>query len=310
MFMLKIASPMLVLLCTSWVHAAVINVEFKFTPFTGDPAKADQVETVPGKARVFINNVALAEQEVRKEKVPVIFAEREIAPSVWVPMASLGPGLRKGKNSIRIEFEPADPKLAYRAQLRWASVTDGETRNEESGRVSATNQSGEGVDDKQAKGKSVFEREFTADFAKDLPWHHYPPVTSLTDQDKQQLAALAKARAESFRPDFALAYRLLDGKEGLHTAEIKQLQCLEKAYAAGVRVPVTAAAQLVFATTGNPEVVVERKGGDLFGPADKTAYARIKGSDIQMCAAIALSVAYPARLVFVRTPAGEWELAY
>jgi len=173
----NIRKPALVLLCSTLAaSAAVINVEFKFTPFLGDPEKSKEVETVPGKARVFLNNVPIAQQDVRKDKVPVLFEEREIAPSVWVPMASIGPGLRKGKNKIRIEFEPTDPKLAYRAQLRWASVTDGETKTEEGGRVTATNQSGEGVEDKPSKGKSVLEREFTADFAKDLAWHHDPAV--------------------------------------------------------------------------------------------------------------------------------------
>jgi hypothetical protein len=307
--MFHFSRPVLVLLCCSTAGAAVINVEFKFTPFTGDP-KSDQVETVPGKARVFINKVILAEQDVEKRKVPVMFEEREIAPSVWIPTASLGPGLRKGANTIRIEFEPADPKLAYRAQLRWASVNDGVKEKEEARGVTSTNQSAEGVDDKPCQGRVVFEREFTADFAKDLAWHHYPAVTSLTDQDKQQLALLAKTRADKFHPNFAEVYQLLEGREGIQLAEIKKSQCLEKAYAAGVRVAVPSQAQLSFATPGNQEVVVDRKGSDLFGAPDRNAYERIKGDDMQMCAGMIMSVAYPPRLVAVRTPAGVWEIVY
>ena len=97
---------------------AVVNVEFKFTPFLGNPAEQDHVQAVPGKARVFLNNALLAEQIVNKGEVAVLFEAREIAASVWLPVASVGPALRKGKNKIRIEFEPADSKLKYRAQLR------------------------------------------------------------------------------------------------------------------------------------------------------------------------------------------------
>lgn len=79
----------LLLLWSSPASAGVLNVEFKFTPYTGDQ-KQDHVETVPGKAQVFINNVLMADQEVGKEMVPVLFDDREIAPAVWVPVESLG----------------------------------------------------------------------------------------------------------------------------------------------------------------------------------------------------------------------------
>jgi hypothetical protein len=38
------------------------------------------------------------------------------------------------------------------------------------------------------------------------------------------------------------------------------------------------------------------------------AFARLKGEQLQMCAGIALSVAYPPRLVVAKTPtvAGRW----
>lgn len=73
------------LLWSSLASANVINVEFKFTPFTGNPAKENQVETVAGRAKVFINNVVMADQEVTKEMVPVLFEEREIAASCGCP---------------------------------------------------------------------------------------------------------------------------------------------------------------------------------------------------------------------------------
>ena len=57
----------LLMAAASLAPAAVINVEFKFTPFVGNPAKDEKVTTVPGKADVFINNVPFAEQDVQKE---------------------------------------------------------------------------------------------------------------------------------------------------------------------------------------------------------------------------------------------------
>src|SRR4249920_1437286 len=189
----------LMLLASSQVSAEVVNVEFKFTPYTGD-LKEDHVQTVPGKARVFINNVLYAEQDVEQQSVPVIFDDREIAPSVWVPMNSAGPILRKGRNSIRIEFLPSNPKSTYAAQLSWASVTDQTTETQsDSGASISTNQSGEGMDSKHGAGKIVFEREFAADFAEDRPWHHYPAISSLSDADKQQLAAVVATRAAGFK---------------------------------------------------------------------------------------------------------------
>jgi hypothetical protein len=301
----------LLLIWSSMAMAKVINVEFKFTPFVGDPAKSKTVETVPGRALVYVNNVPIAEKDVEKKEVPVLFEEREIAAPVWVPVLSLGPVLRKGKNSIRIEFEPADPKAKYRAQLRWASVTDQAAKTEDrEGRIRETNQAGEGVDDRKASGRVVFEREFVADFAADLPWHHYPAVKSLSDDDRKALARIVKERADSFKPDFTMAYKLLEGNRNIDLPGIKKTRCLYKGYAAGVRVGSPPPDQLDFVTTGNPEVVVRSKTGALFFPLDPKAIDRIKEDEMQMCVMMVFSVLYPPRLVVVRSASGKWEVAY
>ncbi|GAM11781.1 hypothetical protein OR1_04099 [Geobacter sp. OR-1] len=300
----------LILLWVSPASAKVINVEFKFTPYVGDPVSSDKVETVPGNARVYINNVLLAEQEVRKDNVPVLFEERDIAPSVWVPASSLGAALRRGKNSIRIEFVPDDAKRPYNAQLSWASVTDQTIEKSEAGRYQATNQSGTGREDKRTTGKVVLQREFTAEFATDLPWHHYPPVTSLNDEDRKALAIMVQKLAEAFKPDFAYLYELLGRNPNMNPAEVKKAKCLDQAYAAGIRVAAPPLAQLDFVTTGNPEVVVSRKDAVPLFPFEESSFARIKGDDAQMCAVMAISVAFPPRLVVVRSPAGTWEVAY
>lgn len=300
----------LLLLCSSLASAGVINVEFKFTPYTGD-LKQDQVQTVPGKAKVFLNNVLVAEQDIGKEMLPVIFDDREIAPSVWVPADSLGPALRKGKNTIRIEFQPTDMKSPYNAQLSWASVMDQSTEVESlPGTSTSTNQGGEGMDNRQATGKLVFERELSADFATDLPWHHYPAITALSDADKQQLAALVAARIGPFKPDFAGIYKSLDGKQGVQVAQIKAAKCLDAAYAAGIRIVAPSLDELDFSVSGTPEVLLQRKDGALYNMGGPEAFERIKGDETQMCAAIALAIAYPPHLAFVHAPDGSWQVVY
>lgn len=300
----------LLLSYSALASAETLNIEFKFTPFIGEPAKADHVETVPGKASVFINNVPVAEQDVHENTVPVLFDEREIAAAVWVPAASMGPALRRGKNTIRIEFVPTNTKASYDAQLRWATVTDQVTRTAKGpGQVTATNQSDEGADSKKATGKVIFEREFVADFAADLPWHHFPPVTALTDADKQQLAAVVAARAESFKPDFSTVYRLL--KEAntpgmqLDVDGIQKAKILDKGYKAGIRVVAPVADKLDFVLTGNPEVLIRSTTGRLFR-IDPKAFGRLKGEELQMGLAMVLGVLYPPQLVAVRDAAGKW----
>jgi hypothetical protein len=300
---------LLILLWTSVAAAEVVNVEFKFTPYVGDPATANQVETVPGNAKVFLNNVLFAEQEVRKDTVPVLFEERDIAASVWVPASSLGAALRKGKNSIRIEFQPTDDKQPYHARLSWASVMDQATEQMEDGHYKGTNMSGTGIEDKKTTGPVVLQREFVADFAPDLPWHHYPAITTLSDSDKKSLALIVQKRAE-FKPDFAPVYDLLGKVPGLDIAAIRQAKCLDQAYAVGIRIAPPEPKQLEFTTTGNPEVVVTRTGAAPLYDFDGEALSRIKGDDLQMCAGVALTVAFPPRLIVVRTPAGTWDVAY
>ncbi len=56
--------------------SAVTNVEFTFTPYTGEAAKADRVDIVAGKVRVLLNNVPIAEKDVPASKAPVLFEDR------------------------------------------------------------------------------------------------------------------------------------------------------------------------------------------------------------------------------------------
>lgn len=298
-FMLLLAVP---------AAAKTINVEFKFTPYSGD-TKDDHVQVVAGKARVFLNNVPIATQDVEVHEVPVMFDEREIAPAVWVTAESLGPIVRKGKNTVRFEFEPSTPG-AYRAQLRWASVTDQVRKESTPGHGKSTNQADEGADDKEASGRIVMEREFTGDFATDQPWHHLPPVTSVTDDDRQALAARVQERVDWFKPDFTLIYKALAAEPHADLAELRKRKCLEAAHKAGVRISAVPASQLDIVVTGGPEVVVQAKGGGPLYPPDQAAFEKIKGDEMQMCAGMALSMVYRPRLVAVRTPAGNWEIVY
>ncbi len=304
--MRKIAGTLLFLLLLSTLaRAAVLSVEFKFTPFVGDPASAEKVTTVPGKAAIFLNNMPFSEQEVKAEELPVAAEDQTVSPALGIPASSVGPVVRKGKNKIRIEFTPEDMTRTYRAQLRWNAITDDPAEDAAPG-----GSANDGVDDrKEVQGKVIFEREFTADFALDLPWHHYPAVTSLTEEDKQKIAALLKTRADWFQGNFADLYKALEDNESLKVDDVRKARCLETVYEAGVRVTAPQAGELDFATTNGPEVVVRKKAGALFGLDDKM-FAAIKDEQIQMCAGMALSVVYPGRLVVVRRPDGAWEVVY
>ncbi len=304
-----LALVLLVVIGPAPSHAKAVNIELKFTPYVGDAAKADEVETVPGMAAIFLNGVPYGEQEVRKDTAPVMSDERGIAPAVWLPVESLGPAVRKGKNTVRIEFTPTDLRVEYRGRLSWVTVSDEETGAEKGGKT-ATNTTAPGKQEKSGRGKLVFEHEVNADFVRDAAWHHYPPVTALGDDDKQKLAVLVAARGEIFTPDFAGVYRLLESDERLDLPKIKQAKCVEKAYAAGVRLDAPTAAQLEFVTTGNPEVIIRRQGGHLFVPADRSVFGKIEGEEMQMCAGIALSVAFPSKLAVVRDPDGAWRAVY
>jgi hypothetical protein len=294
------------LLAPALAPARVLNVELKFSPFTGDP-KDDTVEAVPGVAHVLLNGVPVADQEVEKHELPVLFDAREIAPAVWVTAESLGPIVRKGKNTIRFVFEPADPQASYRAQLRWAMVLDRTKETREAGRATSTNQAGEGVDDKVANGKLVMDHEFDADFAVDQPWHHLPPVTSVSDEDRAALTAKVEERVAWFKPDFSAVYKALAATPNVRIDEIRKRKCVEAAHKAGVRVVAVTPGEIDYVTPGGPEVVVRGKRGALYRP-DEGALEKIKGEEMQTCAGMALMAVYPPRLVAVRTPNGNWEV--
>jgi hypothetical protein len=286
--------------------AAVMNVEFKFTPFSGDPARDKEVTMVPGKAEVFINNVPIAEEELREEKLAITPESHDVGPGVAVPISSAGSVVRKGKNKFRLEFRPNDAAKFYDAQLRWSFLSDQPTHDlGPDGSGSLTN---EGVDDrKSTKGKVVFERDFTAAFALDFPWHHYPAVTSLTEDDKKKIVALLQARVAWFQPNFSALYKAIEDDESLKADDVRKAQCLEAAYKAGVRVSAPQAGELNFTMTGGPEVMVARENGTLFGLDEKT-FAGVQDEETQACASVVLASVYPGRIGAVHKPDGAWEI--
>jgi hypothetical protein len=153
----------------------------------------------------------------------------------------------------------------------------------------------------------VLERDFEADFATDRPWHHYPPVTALSDADKALLSAAVRERGAGFKPGFEPVYAQLAKSPEVQVAEIRKLKCLDAAYAAGSRV--SPATEMAF-DLGGPEVIVRGRDGPLFDFGDKSAFDKIKGDDLQMCAGVVLSMAYPPRMAFARAPSGNWEFVY
>lgn len=67
--------------------------------------------------------------------------------------------------------------------------------------------------------------------------------------------------------------------------------------------------RIEFATFGKPELLVRATQGRLFA-LDPKAFAKIKGDDMQTCAEMVLSMAYPPRLIVVRKADGGWQSAY
>lgn len=55
-------------------------------------------------------------------------------------------------------------------------------------------------------------------------------------------------------------YAPLEADARFDVPKMREAQCLEAAYEAGVRVDAPSRDQLEYVTTGNPEVVVRRKG--------------------------------------------------
>ena len=107
--MKKLLALAFLLLAAPLAPAAIINVEFKFTPFIGNPATDDHVTSVAGQAQVFLNGVPYGpEQEVKEDQVMVLLEGHEVSPTVWLPISSAGALVRKGKNKFRLEFTPND----------------------------------------------------------------------------------------------------------------------------------------------------------------------------------------------------------
>lgn len=290
--------------------ANVTNVEFHFSPFQGDVAKADRVKIVAGKARVLINGLLIAEREVRASEAPVLFEERQIGGPIWITGQSLGPSLRKQGNLLRIEFEPATAGLAYQTQLRWAFVSDGSTEKVEGNKHTSTNMTGEGKEEKAAQGKFSVEKAFDADFAPERPWHQYPAVMALSEEDRAALAALVQKRLDAYQPNFAQAYALLQSDPRVDIAEMRELRCVEKAYQAGMRVKGPAAGQLVVTLSGKAEVLLQAKGAPLFQPADPNFFPKVKDQSLMRCMIPVLEVLFPERLLAAKNPNGTWEEAH
>lgn len=287
--------------------AAAVNVEFRFAPFVGDTDERE-VAAVPGHARVFVNDVLLGEQDIRRRNLLVHSETHEVAPALVVPAADVGPVLRKGRNTVRIEFEPVQPAVTYHAHLRWATLV--ERTDAAAGEGSKVDRTDRGLADRTQSGKVVFEREFTAEFAQDRAWHHFAPVTAVTDDDRRAVADVVRARAAAFAPDFSGVLATIDGRRGVDVSEIRSSGCLGVVYDAGLRIVAPADDQIEFSMTGKPEVIVTGHDGALFRPADPSVFMRVQDPEVQRCAGLVLFLAFPPRLSFVHTPEGKWEVVY
>ncbi|KZE32816.1 hypothetical protein EV683_103163 [Crenobacter luteus] len=139
--------------CWGW---AAGGMEFRFTPFRGDEAGSARVDVVPGVARIFLNDALHAVQALKKRPAPVDADEREVAPAVQLSLDAFASRLRRGENTLRIEFVPAEPKRRYRAQFGWR-VQDAATG---AGRFGVVTSSQSGWQTRDATGTLRFESRF------------------------------------------------------------------------------------------------------------------------------------------------------
>ena len=77
------------------------------------------------------------------------------------------------------------------------------------------------------------------------------------------------------KPDFAAIYKILAANAEIKVAEVRRMKCIDAAYQAGARFEAAPADRLEFATSGGPEVVVQRKGGVLCG-VDQKAFEKAR----------------------------------
>jgi hypothetical protein len=212
----------LILVWGECATAAVINFEVQFTPFTGDIAKSE-VQTVAGKASVFLNNVPIAEQDVEKKSVPVLFDNREIAPAVWVPVKSLGGLVRKGKNTLQIEFVPSDANAAYQSRLQWNEVNDHGpgAAQRRIGHFDEPRRRRNGDEEEPGQGRL---RKGIRRRLRDRAAVAQVPVGRLAQRRRQAEArALVKERADAFKPKFEAIYQILGSKPEIQVAEIRKI---------------------------------------------------------------------------------------
>jgi hypothetical protein len=161
----------LLVIFASIACAEVVGV--RFAAYAGDPEKDPQsIQQLPGVLRVFVNQYLYAEHKMKSKnyRFPRSAQSRK---SLGIAVKEFGPRVRRGKNTIELEFEPADANQDYFASISVVSVE-----------VLRYSSSGESV---KSKGIAYFPVPFTSATAVDLPWHHYPPVTTLSVGDKQKV---------------------------------------------------------------------------------------------------------------------------
>ncbi|MFN5221629.1 MAG: hypothetical protein ACK5FE_12105 [Cyanobacteriota bacterium] len=290
--------------------AEVLNLEFGFTAFRGDPATADRVPTVAGKAELEINGLPLLEKELEADQAMVLFAERRLSPGLWLPMESFRRLLRRQGNSLVLRFTPRQVGAPYSAQLSWNSVEDSvsQRRQVEGNRVrlEATNETDRGSERRDSRGPVEFRRSFDAPFADEQPWQSQPPIQTIQPADRSAILALVRARRDLYAADMTAAYRLLEGFPGLDAAVLRQQGCLEQAWRQGVRVKPLQGESLQLLPTGGPVVVVRPGRGELFPLQVPPGMVDRLSLEQTLCVSGALVGLLPPWMGFVQDGQGGW----
>lgn len=289
-------------------HAAVSGLEFSFSPYLGNPDQNDAIMLVGGEARIYVNGLPHIEVEVRERKHVMNSAGRDITPAaVIIDVASFGTLLRKGRNTLRVDFFPADYKRAYTVELRWTPVGDATTGPRAAKGAAARGPVEPSRERINARSAVRIEREFDADFATGRAWHQYPAVTALSDADREQIRALLVQRLHALQPGFGVFYAWL-ARNNFVVAEIRKDRVPEKIQAAGLLVRMADTGRLEFLIGPGAGVMVKPPLKEpLYWPENPSVLSRISDAAAQEFARSILPRLFPTRLMVARNADGVWE---
>ncbi|MBI2265000.1 MAG: hypothetical protein HYU64_07490 [Armatimonadetes bacterium] len=292
-----------------------LNLEFNFGAYVRDSNDKSQVLCVPGEIILRVNDAFVYKTETTGEPLTSTF-ENEVSLPLAGNVLSLGPVVRKGPNKLVFEFIPRDSSMEYEIELRFSRVMDqAKLERTSGGTFQGGNLSALEAIHNNEKGRVAIEKTVDADFAQDRPWHHYPPVSSLTEGDRKALLSALKGKADLFSiGNFPkLIQELKAGTQFQATPEVQKLlrKGLEKYLKRHKALNLLSLEKMEFLLTGRQEVLILRKGEEGFlvnlDPDDAAKAGLTMDEGSVLAGAVAQ---FFWKTAYARNPQGLWERVY